>query len=48
MRKDHLKNKRGEKTKSPQKKKGKVKVDREKLLDEIFELALENDINYFG
>jgi hypothetical protein len=30
-----------------QKKKGSF-GNREKLLDEIFELALENDMNYFG
>jgi hypothetical protein len=34
--------------KSPrQKKKGSLR-NGEKLLDEIFELALENDMNYFG
>jgi hypothetical protein len=29
-------------------KKGRWMKKREKLLDEIFELALQNDMNYFG
>jgi len=27
---------------------GKLMVNREKVLEEIFELALQNDMNYFG
>jgi hypothetical protein len=37
----------GEMRPSRQKKKGSM-GNREKVLDEIFELALENDMNYFG